>query len=490
MATIGPYNSLRDYLSALEAGGHVVHVPEVDQDAFEATGLAYRLIDKHGWTGAPVVVFDRVKIQGRWIDGPLVINLHGRWEYDALAFGLDPSGRDSRQVYRETVAHVASLAGEDGRWKTIEPVEIAAKAAACKEVRLIGEQIDLESFAIIQSNPADGGRYINSGNVVLVDPERGRNVGTYRCQLKGPRKLGINPEINQHGWTFLMAMKERGEPFARAAVVLGTDPIVYTMSSSKAAGLGEDELAIAGGFIGKAVEVVRCETSDLLVPANAEMVIEGEIPFDTEPEGPFGEMYGYIGAYKPENFYMNVTTVTHRRGPVFVNQFAGVTRGFLSAPLEVTAAQGFRKTYPSVEAIHLPLQMPGYCFVSIQKRATGEALSIGRAVTSALKVGKITIVVDADVDIYDIDEVLHTVGARWQPQPATEIVEQSGGMSGDPSAVTRGKGSRIVIDATRQWPEEGGPEDYAKMNRECLVEAIPDIFERIDAKWSDTLKRG
>ncbi len=103
------------------------------------------------------------------------------------------------------------------------------------------------------------------------------------------------------------------------------------MSSSKTARSGQDELEIAGGFKGKPVEVVKCENSDILVPANVEMIIEGEIPLnDLEKEGPFGEMYGYMGLPHEEQFYMNIKTITHRVNPMIVNQFTGVTRGYIT----------------------------------------------------------------------------------------------------------------------------------------------------------------
>lgn len=368
-------------------------------------------------------------------------------------------------------------------------MSVPAEQVPCKEVVLTGDQVDILRFPFIQSNPADAGRYVNTGNVLLVDPEHGRNVATYRCQVKGPRKLGVNPEPQQHGWTFLMDMQKRGETVAKAAIVLGADPIVYAMSSSKTARLGQDELTIAGGFMGKPVEVVQCETCDLMVPANAEMVIKGEIPLnDMEEEGPFGEMYGYMGLKRPENFYMNITALTHRRNPWFVNQFTGVTRGFLTAPMEATANLGFKRMIPSLIGIHLPVELTGFCFVSIDKQKPGEGLAAGRSLVKILSIAKIIVVVDKSVDILNSTEVLHAVGARWQPHPAGEIIPESPGMRLDPSTCNKEVSSKIIIDATRQLPEEGGPDTYPLLNRECLTNHRPDIFEHIDNKWADFLQ--
>ncbi|MBT7878198.1 MAG: hypothetical protein HN738_08950, partial [Gammaproteobacteria bacterium] len=95
--------------------------------------------------------------------------------------------------------------------------------------------------------------------------------------------------------------------------------------------------------------------------------------------------------------------------------------------------------------------------------------------------------VDEDVDVHNFTEVMHAVGSRWQPQQATQIIDQAGAMGGDPSSPTRGSGSRIVIDATRKQPDEGGPQVYAKMNRECLLAEAPDIFTHIDDKFGDII---
>jgi len=486
---VGPYGSLRDYLAMLDGRGWLVRIPEVDQDAYEATGLMYRLIEQFGWVGAPALLFERLKIDGRWFEGPVIANLYGRWEYDALSFGLSIDGESQRQAFRMALAKLTDLAGADNQWQTIEPRTVATDQAPCKEVMQQGEEINLLDLPFIQSNPADGGRYINTGSVVLEHPTYGRNIGTYRCQIKGPRKIAINPQPGQHGWTFLMDLKERGESFANAAVVLGADPVVYAMSSSKAARLGQDELAVAGGFLGRPVDVVKCENSDILVPANVEIVIEGEIPFDMEPEGPFAEMYGYVGPQVPENFYMNVTAMTCRRKPIVVNHFSGVTRGFLTSPLEATLNLSLKREHPNLVALHLPLQMPGYCFASIDKQKPGDGLAIGRAVSAAVMLGKITVIVDQDVDIYDFDAVMRVAGARWQPHPATHIIEKARGSSTDPSIRKRGESSKIVIDATRQLPVEGGPEAYSSTNRQALVDGQPDVFELVDRKWAGLFKQ-
>ena len=482
MIGTGPYDSLRDYMEAIETHGNVIRIEAIDQDAYELTGFMYKLIDKHGWLGAPSVIVESVKISGEWIQGPIVINQYGMAAHEAMAIGVpldDIEAGQHVQNYKKALKKMMDI----GELSPIETKTIDQAAAPSKEVILKENEINILDFAFIQTNPGDNGRFINTGNLVTIDPETGRNVGTYRMQIKGPRKIGISPEKGQDGWKFLMNMKEKGEDVAQAAVVLGTDPIVFAMSSSKTARSGQDELEIAGGFKGKPVEVVKCENSDILVPANVEMIIEGEIPLnDLEKEGPFGEMYGYMGLPHEEQFYMNIKTITHRINPMIVNQFTGVTRGYITTPGEAASLRGFSKFMPELRGFHIPIDHVGFLFLSIEKTKPHQAIELAEKF-NFLPLGKIVIVVDEDVDIHNTKEVFQTVGARWQPYPGAKLIEDGPGFFLDPSAKTRGKSSRILIDATRQLPEENGPSPYPKLNKEHLVEHAPEIFALVEEKW-------
>ncbi len=482
MIGTGPYDSLRDYMEAIETHGNVIRIEAIDQDAYELTGFMYKLIDKHGWLGAPSVIVESVKISGEWIQGPIVINQYGMAAHEAMAIGVpldDIEAGQHVQNYKKALKKMMDI----GELSPIETKTIDQAAAPSKEVILKENEINILDFAFIQTNPGDNGRFINTGNLVTIDPEAGRNVGTYRMQIKGPRKIGISPEKGQDGWKFLMNMKEKGEDVAQAAVVLGTDPIVFAMSSSKTARSGQDELEIAGGFKGKPVEVVKCENSDILVPANVEMIIEGEIPLnDLEKEGPFGEMYGYMGLPHEEQFYMNIKTITHRVNPMIVNQFTGVTRGYITTPGEAASLRGFSKFMPELRGFHIPIDHVGFLFLSIEKTKPHQAIELAEKF-NFLPLGKIVIVVDEDVDIHNTKEVFQTVGARWQPYPGAKLIEDGPGFFLDPSAKTRGKSSRILIDATRQLPEENGPSPYPKLNKEHLIEHAPEIFALVEEKW-------
>lgn len=491
-----PFDTLREYVAAIEAHGLLLRFDRVNQDEFEGTAIIYALIDKYGWYDAPAVIFENVKEGGEWRQGPVLVNHMGHWDTECIVFGLDPVPGDSRESYRKALAYTRDLL-VDGQFPQIEPVPVAREQALCKQVVDTGDDIDLTKFAFITSNPADGGRYVNTGSTFTTDPEMGVNFGTYRCQIYGPKILGINPEPNQTGWKMLMNARKRGEEYAPVSVVVGQDPMVWTVSGSKVAprGFGKrfnvvDELAVAGGLRGKAIEIVKSETNDIMIPAHSEMVIEGRVPLQKamRPEGPFGEMYGYLGLKKEENFWMEVTAVTYRKDPWIMNQYTGATRGYVTAPVSSLFNETFSQRIPGLIEINQVVDTTGLAYVRIKKTKPGQGLKIGKLLASIVPLFKVTVVVDEDVDVLDWYEVGLAIGARYTPATSTEIFEGRG-MPLDPSSGERGKSSKLVIDATRQWPEEGGPDSFPELNRTLLEELAPNAFDRTLSKWGDVINQ-
>ena len=488
---VGPFEDLREWMAELERRNLVLRVRNIDQDAYEGTALMYRLIDRFGMYFAPALVMENVRIDGRWYKGPIITNHFGHWDTECLSFGLQPVAGDHVATYYKALARVDEFLkkGQGGAFPTAPFAEVARAAAPCKEVVLRGEQIDLTKFAFMQSNPADSGRYVNTGSVFTNDRELGKNFGTYRCEIKGPRLLGINPEEGQGAWQAFMKAKERGESSVKVSIALGQDPVTWVVSSSKLNRAKADELEVVSAIRGRPLRVVRSETNEHLVPATSEMIIEGEVPLDQGmlPEGPFGEMYGYMGARKAANFWMNVTAVTHRRNPWFVNQYTGVTRGFPTAPLEQIALSSLKRFVPNIKMLHTPVEATGLCFVSIKKQKPGEALEIGKRIAQIVGIAKVIVIVDDDIEVLDRTAVMHTLGSRWQPAPATAIIPESRGMPLDPSLTKRPMTSKVVIDATRQWPQEGGPAEYQALNRTELERLAPEAFKRIESRWDALL---
>ncbi len=485
-----PFDSLRDYVEALENHGLLLRFDRVDQDAFEGTAIMYRLMDRYGRFAAPAVMFEQVKINGTWIDGPVIANHLRHSDIEGILLGIDPIPGNPSATFQNSRTHLNELLAEGGgTYPTLAPNEVTNDQAPCKEVVLHGDDIDLTRFPFFQNNPGDSGRYVNTAAVFTQDPDIGVNFGTYRCELTGPHSITVSSGEGQTGNRMFMAAKERGEKTTGISLVLGQDPIVWMISGTR---IGQrrgntpvDELAIAGGLRGKALDVVRSETNDLLVPAHAEMVIEGEVNLEEfVSDGPYGEGVGYIGKPYHVGLALNVTTVTHRRDPWFVNDFTGVSRAILEGPSNAIEVSNLKLFFPDVVDYRFH---DGVVVMSIDKKEAGQGLKVGKALAELVPVYKIIMVVDADVDVMNPADVFMAFATRWQPHPASHIYEDLAGWDLDPSSPAHGRTSKIVMDMTRQWPEEGGPESYPEYSRDVLEREAPDIFDQVDAKWTDVI---
>ena len=232
--TKAPFDSLRDYIRAVDARGLLQRFDAIDQDAYEGTALMYRLVDHQGKDRAPVVLFERVKVGGRWIDGPLIANQARHVDLEALVFGLEPVRNDGPATFERARTYLdAMLEKNGGTYPTIAPSELPRTDAVCKQVTLDGDDIDITRFPFLQNNPGDSGRYINSTSVFTLDPELGLNIGTYRCELKGPRHISVGTGEGQTGYKMLIAARKRGQQTAPIALVLGMDPIVWMVSGTR-----------------------------------------------------------------------------------------------------------------------------------------------------------------------------------------------------------------------------------------------------------------
>ena len=250
-----------------------------------------------------------------------------------------------------------------------------------------------------------------------------------------------------------------------------------------------DELSIAGGLGGQAIETVRCETNDFMVPANAEMIIEGEVPLDDmRPEGPYAEMVGYQGKVKDEVFWLRVTAVTHRRNPWLMNNFTGEQAGTLMAAGHARSFMRLKQQHPAVVDFFPDTRAVGFAFCSIKKERAGQGLEIAEAIVQRDFFAKIVVVVDDDIDVMDHNALLAAICASWQPFGNLRVYEEMPALPLDPSSVRIGKSSKIAIDATRKWPEENGPEVFPESNEALFLQGAPEAFSNVDARWGDELR--
>jgi 4-hydroxy-3-polyprenylbenzoate decarboxylase len=487
-----PFDSIRDYVAALAERKLLMRFDGINQDAFEGTAIMYQLVKKHGLRMAPAVMFETLRANGRSYPGPVLANLQGPVSAESLLLGFETSHTDPVEIYREaTAAALKLLETTGGIWPEIPPTEIPRNQAACKQVILKGIDIDVTAFPFLRGNPGDGGAYINTASVFTSDPELGVNFGTYRCQIKGPRKIMVNFETGQTGIKMVNAARARGATSIPVTLVIGQDPVTWMISSSRIPSrIGRtepiDELAVAGGFRGKSVEVVRTDDGEFLIPAHAEIIIEGRVDIiNLEEEGPYHEMYGYLGHKKDRNYVMTVETVTHRANPWVVNSFTGVVHEYITAPQRADIIYNLRRSFPQVVDYYAPNDAHGLAYISIKKDAPRQAFEVARPSAMYNPLARVVIVVDDDIDVLDSAAVRFAMGSRWQPATASEIIKNRRAFPLDPASPDRQTTSKIIIDATRQWPEEGGPAVYQQLNKAVFQAGAPDAVANVINKWPE-----
>ena len=292
------YSDLQDYLARLESHGKLHWIEQRVDPTWEVSAITRQVFDRYGWDQRPALGFRQVGGSSF----PLVIGVVGG-SPQIYALALSTTVDEIPKVWERAQRH------------PVDPISVPT--GLCKEVVTGGAEVDAGILPQVVWTPSqDPGPYITAPLVVTKDPETGRrNVGTYRLQMKGPQRLGLYVGGAQHAARHIRQYDARKEDMP-VAIAIGVDPTIVLASITKVP-YGTDEFAVAGGLRGEAVPLVRCETVDLQVPANAEIVLEGIIRAGyREPEGPFGEFSGYMspGGQTP---VIEITCMTRRRNPVY-----------------------------------------------------------------------------------------------------------------------------------------------------------------------------
>ncbi|TWA70214.1 2,5-furandicarboxylate decarboxylase 1 [Azospirillum brasilense] len=340
------------------------------------------------------------------------------------------------------IAHVRKAADEPLPWREITN-------APAQEVVHRGP-IDLTRLLPIPThNEHDSGPYISAGLTIARDPETGvQNVSIHRCQINGPDRIGILL-LPRHTDHFYRKAEAKGEAL-EIALVIGVDPATL-LASQAIVPVGQDELEIAGALRGEPLEVVRCLTNGVRVPARAEIVIEGRLlPRVREAEGPFGEFPQYYGE-RADRHVIQVDAVTHRLQPIFHTIVGGGLEHLLlgAIPREATILASLQRNFPGVQDVHLSLGGVGRYHLAVKLRKTqhGEAKNVLLGAFAAHYDIKHAVVVDTDVDIHNAREVEWAVATRFQADRDLVVVGDSQCSKLDPSTAD-GLGAKWGIDAT------------------------------------------
>jgi 2,5-furandicarboxylate decarboxylase 1 len=417
-----PIRTLRDWLDHLDRNGRLAVIRPEMRLRYEVAAIAKRL-DGHRATFFP-------RPGGNTM--PVLSGLVSDRQWIADAMGVEAS--DVLARFQE-----AALNPLSSDLVTDAPVQ-----------EVTSRDVDLSRLPIPTHNEHDKGAYITAGLLIARNPRTGvQNVSIHRLQVSGPNRLGALL-LPRHTHMFYEMAESAGAPL-HVAVVIGVDPLTL-LASQAIAPIDVDELTIAGALHGRPLPVVKCLTSDVHVPAEAEIVLEGRLlPNLREPEGPFGEFPQYYGEEAPRHV-IELDALTHRRNAMFHTIVGGGLEHLLlgAIPREATLLAHLRRSFPNVLDVHLA--RGGVCryhlYVQIRKRQEGEAKNVMLGAFAGHYDVKHVIVVDEDVNIHDPAEVEWAVATRFQADRDLVVVPGSQGSKLDPSA-QNGVGAKMGLDATK-----------------------------------------
>ena len=485
------HKDFRGFLAKLEEAGDLKRVKtEVDWDEELGTVAFEGLVRR-----SPALIFENIKGYRNAHGQKVAVNFIESVNRGKVALGvpLNTPQPEVVQILRERFR------------KPIKPVLV--KSGACKEVVEVGSAVNLLEFPVPKIHNMDGGRYIMTwSNVITKDPKSGWvNVGTYRGMIQDEKSLGMLIEPVHHGAVHMRQWREAGHRRMPMAVAIGVDPLcLFCSAISFPSGVAEYDMV--GAMRESPLELVRCETIDLEVPADAEIILEGELtldPKDFRPEGPFGEATGHYVSLKDEPrpvFYVNC--VTHRKDPILTTRYVGASSPSVTtesnagiAPAR-TAVLWNQLVDRGVEGLKGIRSFGGgasnVTVISIKQSYYGQAKQVAATLWGVSGGGKVTVIVDDDVDISDLNKVMIAVANRVRPAEDVQVLKGFPGGSLDPSnhpdilEKTKGVGTidRLLIDATWPMDWEARPE-WGGLNHppSCLPEA--ESVEKVRRRWKE-----
>ncbi|MBT5038344.1 MAG: UbiD family decarboxylase [Rhodospirillaceae bacterium] len=488
------YNSLRDFLQHLENQGALARVQAPVSPELEMTEIQTRLLAE----GGPAVLFENVVGSGgKAFNMPMLVNLFGTVERVAMGMG---QSADSLREIGETLAFLRQPEPPGGWREAFEMLPLLRKvmamkpksvsAGACQEIVWTGDDIDLARLPIQTCWPGEPAPLITWPLVVTRGPgssrEDGYNLGIYRMQVTGRdttlmRWLRHRGGAQQHRrWA-----EEKREPLP-AAVVIGADPGVILAAVTPVPET-LSEYQFAGLLRGRKVELVKCKTVPLAVPAEAEIVIEGHVSLDDYgPEGPYGDHTGYYNSV--EQFpRFTVSAITMRQDPIYLSTFTGRPPdepSILGQALNEIFVPLLAQQFPEIVDFWLPPEACSYriAVVSIKKAYPGHAKRVMMGIWSYLRqfmYTKWVIVVDDDINVRDWKDVMWAVSTRMDPARDITLVENTPIDYLDFASPEAGLGSKIGLDATNKLAPETN-RDWGEK-----IRMSDEIIDTVSRKWAD-----
>lgn len=479
------YKNLHEFLDDLDRAGELKRITREVDPRLEITEIADRVMKSPG--GGPALLFERP----RRSTIPLAINLFGSKRRMAMALGVnhvDEIGDRLSEMLKLQVPD--SLMGKLAMLPMLKEMAgyppRTGKSGACQEVVYQGADVDLGRLPVATCWPDDGGPFITMPLVITSDPDTGiRNVGMYRMQVLDQKTTAMHWQRHKTGARHFEQAKRKGERL-EVAVALGGDPATV-FSATAPLPPAIDEFIFTGFLRREPMQLVKGVTVDLEVPAEADIVLEGYVDpaEDLVREGPFGD---HTGFYSLADDYpaFHVTAVTMRRNPVYIHTIVGrppMEDFYMGNATERIFLPLTKLIHPEVVDYHMPAEgiFHNLVFVSIDKEYPGHAYKVMNGLwgMGQMMLAKVIVIVDKDVNVQDPQEAwwvaLNNIDPKrdvhFTPGPVDVL---------DHSSSSFTYGTKMGIDATTKWPEEGFDREWPDK-----IVMSDDVRERIDGIWDE-----
>ena len=476
------YSSLREFVNVLDGADELKRIKAKVSPELEVAEITDRVSKAEG----PALLFENVEGS----DIPLLINAFGSYKRMAMALGVKDINEIADEIEGmikigppESLIDKVKILGILAKLTNFPPKNV--RRGACQEVVFTGDRVSLDRLPIIKCWPLDAAPYITLPQVFTHSLKTGqRNVGTYRLQKLDERTLAMHWQIHHDGAGHHREYRAAGAKMP-VAVAIGGDPVMSYIGTAPLPS-GIDELLFAG-FLRKAnVPMVKCKTIDMRIPADVDIVIEGYIePDETCVEGPFGDHTGFYSL--PEEYpVFHVTAITHRKKPIYQTIIVGkppMEDCYMGKVTERIFLPLIKMQLPEVVDMNLPLfgVFHNFALIAIDKRYPFHAKKIMHSIwgLGQLMFSKIIIVVDKHVNVQNVEEVFFYVGSNVDPKRDVTIVEGPVDVL-DHAAPLIGAGSKMGIDATTKWREEGYQREWPDE-----IEMSQEIKELVSKRWKE-----
>jgi 4-hydroxy-3-polyprenylbenzoate decarboxylase len=474
------YRSLQQFIQVLEQHGELARISQPVSPHLEISEITDRVCKR----GGPALLFENAP----GFDMPVLMNAFGSIKRMRLALEAENFQEISGELLSfleaeapDTLIKKLKMIPKLRRLANIFPKTVSQ--AACQEIVYQGDEVDLTKIPVLTCWPLDGGPFITLPAVITHHPETGRrNVGMYRLQVFDRNTTGMHWHRHKGGAQHYRLAEAKDEPLP-VAVAIGPDPAV-TYAATAPLPEDIDEIVFAGFLRQAPVDMVSCVSVPLQVPANSQIILEGYVePGERRLEGPFGDHTGYY-SLADEYPVFHVTTLTRRRQAVYPATIVGrppMEDCFMAKATERIFLPLMQKTLPEIVDLNLPVEgvFHNLAFVSIDKRYPGHARKVMHALwgLGQMMFTKIILVFDQEVDVQDLSQVLWRLGNNVDPRRDAVFVEGPVDALDHASPLPH-YGSKMGIDCTRKWPEEGFTREWPE-----VIGMDPEVKRKVDELW-------